>query len=232
MTFEIVADAPGVAARAAELVAATIAGSSGTFRIALAGGSTPKAMYRLLATKFRDQVEWSRVDFFFGDERCVPPDHADSNFGMANQNLFDPLAIAMANMHRMQGELPPEQAAALYAKEIAPLGQPPIFDLVLLGIGPDGHTASLFPGTAALKASEPVVANFVAKMNSWRITLTAPVLSAARSVLITATGAEKAEALALALEGPAGSVPVQLVAPSQLIWLVDRAAASKLRKSY
>ena len=120
----------------------------GTFAVSLAGGSTPKAMFALLAAEpLRSQVDWLSVRFFFGDERCVPPDHPDSNYGMAKKNLFDPLFIPAPRIHRMRGEAPPEEAALEYQGILLKeLGETPVLDLVFLGMGPEGHTASLFPG--------------------------------------------------------------------------------------
>jgi 6-phosphogluconolactonase len=196
-------------------------------RVALAGGSTPKAMYRLLASPaFRERVDWRRVEIFFGDERCVPPDHADSNYRMAREALLDHVPLPPENVHRIEGEKDPEAAARAYAALL-----PERFDLALLGMGPDGHTASLFPGTPALAEREArAVAVYVERMKSWRVTLTAPVLSAAEEVIVMTVGEEKAGALALALEGPEGAVPIQLVKPRRMTWLIDRAAAKKLAR--
>ncbi len=207
----------------------------GRFDVALAGGSTPKAAYELLASpRFRGELDWSRVRFFFGDERCVPPEHADSNYRMTNETLFAPLGIAASQIARIHGEDDPAAAAEAYnAQLIDLLGSSPCLDIVFLGMGPDGHTASLFPGTiGALDLTQFVVANFVPKFGSYRITLTPQIINAARYVTITAAGAEKADALAAVISGPhePERYPAQLVAPStgQLDWFVDAAAASKL----
>jgi 6-phosphogluconolactonase len=210
------------AGAAAEAIAAR-----GKFLVALAGGSTPKATYALLARPpLQERVEWGRVEIFFGDERCVPPDHADSNFRMAKEALLD--HVRPGALHRIRGELAPEEAA----REYAALVDGVTFDLALLGLGPDGHTASLFPGTSALaERRAAVVAVFVEKLHAWRVTLTAPVLSRARAVLVTAVGAEKADALALAVDGAPGAVPIQLVQPASLTYQVDAAAAQKLARS-
>jgi 6-phosphogluconolactonase len=202
------------------------------FRIALAGGSTPRATYALLSQPpFRDRIEWGEVEIYFGDERCVPPDHPDSNYRMAQETLLSKVPIAAEQVHRIAGERSPMEAADEYVAELRTAGVPPRMDLVLLGMGPDGHTASLFPGTTALKETKaPAVAVYVPKLDVWRVTLTAPVLSGGGEVIVTAVGAEKADALALALEGPDGSVPIQLVQPHALTFLVDRAAAAKLSK--
>jgi 6-phosphogluconolactonase len=223
-----------VARNAAEAFVAIVAGAladGAVARVALAGGSTPKAMYRLLASPaLRDRVEWRRVEIFFGDERCVPPDHADSNYRMAREALLDHVPLGADRVHRIAGERPPAEAAAQYQQKLARLGDPPRLDLVLLGMGPDGHTASLFPATPVLTETRALAAAvYVDKLESWRVTLTAPVLSSAAHVLITAVGAEKAEALATALAGSAGAVPIQLVRAIDQRWLVDRDAAQKWR---
>lgn len=207
----------------------------GTAAVALAGGSTPRAMNALLAAHPRcEQLDWTKVRFFFGDERCVPPDHPDSNYRMTRETLFGPLGIAETQIERVRGEDEPHAAAAAYEAALqAALGAAPVFDIVYLGMGPDGHTASLFPGTiASIDDSRLAVANFVPKFNTYRVTLTPRVLNAARHVTITAAGAEKADALAAVLDGPCEPerFPVQLVAPilGELVWLVDAAAAAQL----
>jgi 6-phosphogluconolactonase len=224
-------NADEVARAAAEAFVAIVAGvlaDRSVVRVALAGGSTPKEMYRLLASPaYRERVEWRRVEIFFGDERCVPPDHADSNYRMAREALLDHVPLGADRVHRICGERPPEEAAAQYQQKLV---RDAAIDLVLLGMGPDGHTASLFPGTPVLKETNALAAAvYVEKMKSWRVTLTAPVLSAAGHVMITTVGEEKADALATALIGPAGSVPIQLVHAADQRWLVDRLAAQKWR---
>jgi 6-phosphogluconolactonase len=227
-------NADEVAREAAEtfvmLVAGVLADRS-IARVALAGGSTPKAMYHLLASPaFRDRVDWARVEIFFGDERCVPPDHADSNYKMAREALLDHVPLGADRVHRIAGERPPAEAASQYQQTLARIGDPPRLDVVLLGMGPDGHTASLFPGTAVLAETRSLAASvYVEKMSSWRVTLTAPVLSAAAHVMITTVGAEKADALATALAGADGAVPIQLVHAADQRWLVDRSAAKMWR---
>src|SRR5450755_4293941 len=200
----------------------------GSAVVALAGGSTPRAMNaRLAASPRREQVDWAKLRFFFGDERCVPPDHPDSNYRMTRETLFAPLGIAETQIERIHAEDEPHAAAAAYDDVLkAALGTAPIFDIVYLGMGPDGHTASLFPGTiASIDADRLAVANFVPKFNSYRITLTPRVLNGARQVTITAAGTEKAGALAAVLEGPRDPerFPAQLIAPKtgELEWLVD-----------
>ena len=214
--------------RAAESIA-----ERGRFAVALAGGSTPKATYEVLARDHAKDVDWPNVHVFFGDERTVPPDHEDSNYRMAREALLD--HVPVGSVHRMRGELPPDEAAASYEEELKEFfGEvPPVLDLVMLGIGGDGHTASLFPETPALETTDRlVVANPVPKLETTRLTLTAPVLSAAREVRFLVAGGGKAEALAEILEGDAEprEYPAKLVRPpGGPIWMVDHAAASALR---
>src|SRR5262245_54236771 len=179
----------------------------GVFRVALAGGSTPRDVYaRLVADEYRPRLRWSSVAFFFGDERHVPPDHPDSNFGMARAALLDPLGITPDHVWRMKGEYAdPSTAADEYERGLREVfgSGVPRFDLVLLGMGPDGHTASLFPGTDALKEETRwVTANRVDALNTSRITLTRPVLNNAADVIFMIKGADKAAALHAVLEGP------------------------------
>jgi 6-phosphogluconolactonase len=228
--FRVYPDAASLARAAAEhfvTLATEAIAANGQFLVALSGGSTPRATYTLLADdEFVTRVDWPRVHVFWGDERCVPPDHPDSNYRMAYEALLDRIAIPAENIHRIQGELPPDQAAAAYRAELeTALSINGRFDLILLGMGADGHTASLFPGTAALEERErPVAAVYVKHLQAWRITLTLPVINAARHVLFLVSGAAKAPALARAGAGEA--LPASLVQPSQgqLIWLVDQDA--------
>jgi 6-phosphogluconolactonase len=231
--IKILENASEVAQALAERFAAAAEKRRGKrFNVALAGGSTPKATYALLAKPpYRDRVDWRQLHVYFGDERCVPPDHADSNYRMAQEALLSKVPLTAEQVHRIAGERAPVEAADDYAVELRPLGVPPKFDLILLGMGPDGHTASLFPDTAALDSEAPVTAVYVAKLDAWRVTLTAPVLSNGEEVVVAAAGAEKAEALKQALEGASGSVPIQLVQPRTLTFLVDRAAAAKLSRN-
>ena len=203
--------------------------------VALAGGSTPRVMNSLLAAESRrNAVPWNRIRFFFGDERSVPPDDAESNYRMTRETLFEPLGIPVANIFRIHGEDDPQIAAAAYAEVLVrELGSRPRFDLLYLGMGPDGHTASIFPGTLAkIDDSKLVVANWVEKFNTWRITLTPHVINDATHVVITAGGAAKADALHAVLDGPKApdTYPVQLVAPEdgELHWFIDEAAGAKL----
>jgi 6-phosphogluconolactonase len=211
----------------------------GRFTIALSGGSTPKSLYNLLATNARNALPWERMFFFWGDERHVPPTDPDSNYRMADETLLSKIPVAAANVFRIPAENPDAAAvAAAYEQTLRKffqLGpeQFPTFDLILLGMGPDGHTASLFPGTKALQEKKRlVVANWVEKLKTSRITLTLPVLNAARSVAFLVSGTDKASVLRAVLEEdvPAEQYPSKLVRPTEgkLIWLVDRAAASAL----
>ncbi len=201
----------------------------GKFIVALSGGSTPKTLYTLLASnEWRDRVDWKKVEVLFGDERCVPPEHADSNFRMANEAL---LSHVPARVHRIEGELAPEEAARRYEPLVRSLS--PI-DLVLLGMGADGHTASLFPGTpAVLEQTHLVTPVFVEKLNAWRISLTLPVINAAREILPLVTGAEKADKVRAVLDADSKEMfPIRLVVPQsgRMLWLLDSAAAQKTQK--
>jgi 6-phosphogluconolactonase len=235
--IRVCADAADLARAAAEYFVA-LAGKAvatrGQFAVALAGGSTPRAAYALLASdEFAARVDWLRVHVFWGDERCVPPDHPDSNYRMARAALLDHVPIPTDNIHRIQGELNPDQAASIYQGELqAVLGTGERFDLILLGMGVDGHTASLFPGITALEERErAVVAVYVENMQSWRVTLTLPIINAARHALFLVSGDAKAEVLAQINAGE--RLPTSLVQPShgQLTWLVDQNAASNLIES-
>ena len=227
--------AEAVAEEFVELAAMAIA-DRGRFVVALAGGSTPRAAYTLLASEsFASRVDWSRVLFFWGDERCVPPDHSESNYRMAREALLDHVPVPVQNMFRVLGEEEPVQAADTYEDVLRALfgGPIPRFDLVMLGMGGDGHTASLFPGTAAVH--EPVrwvVAHRVEELDAWRVTLTPVVLNAAANVLFVVSGRGKAERLREVLEGPyqPDVLPAQIVKPSagRLLWIVDETAAAEL----
>jgi len=199
--------------------------ATGPFHVALSGGSTPKRLFAELVAMGRDDLPWDRVELWWGDERCVPPDHPDSNYGMTKQALLDPLRIEPARVHRIEAEGDPDAAAAKYAAAI-----PKVFDLVFLGMGPDGHTASLFPGSAALDETERTcVANRVdsplTKGPATRITLTYPVFAAARAVRFLVAGADKADALARIQAG--ADLPAARVR-GHVEWFVDAAAAAKL----
>ncbi len=211
---------------------------SGRFTWALSGGSTPRALYRLLASdEYRARLPWHAIHFFWGDERHVPPDHAESNFRMAREAMLDAVPVPPENLHRIAGEEPDAaRAAKLYEDELrsffalAP-GEWPRFDLMLLGLGNDGHTASLFPGSDAVRERERLaVAPWVEAQRTFRITLTPPVLSHAWRALFLVSGAEKAAALHAVLEGrrEPDRYPAQAVEGNRL-WLVDREAARLLR---
>lgn len=214
----------------------------GRFTIALSGGSTPKSLFTLLATNARSVLPWDRMFFFWGDERHVAPSDADSNYRMADEAMLSKIPVAPGNIFRIPAEDPDADAvASAYEKTLCTffqLGpkQFPSFDLILLGMGPDGHTASLFPGTAALQEkTRLVVANWVEKLKASRITLTLPVLNAARRVAFLVGGTDKADALKAVLESdaPGEQYPSKLVKPKdgKLVWLIDRAAASGLSAS-
>jgi 6-phosphogluconolactonase len=204
------------------------------FHVALSGGSTPRPVHMLLTeAPRRDRVDWSKVSVYWGDERCVPPDHPDSNYRMARETLLAFVPIPEAQIHRMEGEREPEQAAADYGRMLRDQFVSVGPDLILLGMGPDGHTASLFPHTGALReAHHRCVANYVDKLDTWRLTMTAGFINSARNVVFVVAGAEKAEALKHVLHGESDpeTYPSQLIKPERgrLIWLVDAATASKL----
>ncbi len=239
-------DPATLANAAAELVVAHAAEAislRGRFDWALSGGGTPRRLYTLLASDaFRSRIEWQRVHFFWGDERCVPPAHADSNYRMVKEALFDVIAAPAENVHRLQGAAAPAEAAASYAELLSTLRRSPAdtprFDLILLGMGADGHTASLFPGTDALRdTTHWVVSSYVEKLASWRLTLTTRVINAAAHVLFMVQGADKAARLAQVLgSGPQDGVlepdalPVRHVRPDDgdVCWLLDADAAAQL----
>lgn len=228
-------------ARAAANYFAEIAVSSidteGRFSVALAGGSTPRRSYQLLATEeYRNRIDWSKVHIFFGDERSVPPTHADSNYRMAEEAMISLLPIPAPNVHRMVGEGDAVANASLYEGELQTFfdgASWPRLNLVLLGMGDDGHTASLFPGTEALSEARAwVVANWVEKLKTYRITLTAPAINHAANIIFLVAGAGKAERLPEVLRGARNPLrlPSQLIQPvaGKLVWLVDKAAAEGL----
>ena len=204
----------------------------GVFNVALSGGRTPRSLFQLLASEdHRNKIDWNSVRFYFGDERNVGVDSPESNFRMANESLFKPLAINPQNIHRWRTELGPEAAAADYRSAIASLDR---FDLVLLGLGDDGHTASLFPGSPALDEHElTAVANWVEKFGDYRLTITFRVINGARNILFLVSGSEKAEAVATVLENPSDetSLPAQLVEPTEgsLFWILDGSASQRLQ---
>ena len=210
-----------------------IARERGKATFVLSGGSTPQAVYRLLATPpYRERVPWHAIHYFWGDERCVPPTDPASNFKMAWDALLSHVAIPEDRIHRISGELPdPEEAALAYENEIRTAcgSDPPRFDLVLLGLGDDGHTASLFPGTE-WDEQRLVIANFIPKLQAIRISMTPRILNAAAEVVFLTAGIEKAPALAGVLNDPKTQFPAALIKPHSgtLTWMVDRAAAARL----
>jgi 6-phosphogluconolactonase len=208
----------------------------GAFRVALSGGNTPRAAYELLASdELRDELSWSDVFIYFGDERCVPAGDELSNYRMAQRAFLDDVRIPHGNVHRIRGEADPGQAANEYASILrADMGDTPQFDLVLLGLGPDGHTASLFPGTPPDTDDDALVrAVYAQSQMMWRITITPKVINNARTVAFAVEGPDKAQILATVLETPPDPVkyPAQIVHPTsgRLLWLVDELAAGMLK---
>jgi 6-phosphogluconolactonase len=243
-TIHIVADTEELSrVAAAEFVhrAQDAVQAKGIFTVVLSGGSTPKSLYTLLAddVTLRAAVPWDKVHFFWGDERHVPPDHPDSNYRMAHEALLSKVLVPAANVQRIKSEYPEaHRAADEYDQRLreffaVAVGHFPQFDLLLLGMGPDGHTASLFPGTVALhERTRLVVANWVEKFSTDRITLTPPVLNNAARIIFLVGGEEKAETLRAVLQGAQQPerFPAQLISPTHgtLLWLVDRSAARLL----
>lgn len=242
----VVADQAAIAEEAAKRVA-VIAEEAvtrcGRFTVALAGGSTPTLLYsRLAAEPYRTRLPWQKTHIFWGDERTVPPGHPDSNFGRAKALLLDRVQLPADHVHRMEAERADVDAAARdYEAEIARIfaaqssGEPPVFDLILLGLGADGHTASLFPYTQALRQITRWVApNYIATLRINRLTLTPPILNRAATILFLVSGGGKASVLQAVLQGPADPdrLPAQLIRPvaGRLVWLVDHDAASRLGK--
>ncbi len=237
-------DAAALAARAArhfvEMAEAAVA-ARGRARIAISGGSTPKVAFGLLADPARPwlkRMPWDKLELFWVDERCVPPDHADSNYRMTREALLDHAPLQPAQIHRMEGELAPEAAASRYESELRNSfrlegAETPRFDLINLGMGPDGHTASLFPHTAALhEIGRLAVANHVQNKDAWRVTLTWPVINQGASVFFLIGGADKAQILKEVMLGPRDPerLPSQLIAPAGgiLTLFLDKAAAALL----
>jgi 6-phosphogluconolactonase len=211
--------------------------ATGRFTVALSGGSTPRGLHQELVTDFASQLDWSKVFFFWGDERHVAPDSSESNYRMAKETLLSKLPIPPENIFRVPSELPDaRQAAAKYEQTLQEFFhlKPdwfPKFDFILLGMGPDGHTASLFPGTAALQEKDRlVVGNWVEKLNTFRITFTYPVLNNGACVMFLVSGDEKAEMVRRALQDPAANLPCQKIHPAdgELLWYLDKGAALKL----
>jgi 6-phosphogluconolactonase len=241
---KILPDAAAIARRAAERIiesAAAAVKERGVFTISLAGGSTPKALYTLLATDpaFKSKMPWDKTQFFFGDERHVPPDDSESNFRMANESMLSELSLKPEQVIRIKAEYEDaEKAAKEYEQTLRSWfklsdGQLPRFDVLLLGMGDEGHTLSLFPGTKALHDNgRLVMSNWVGKFFTTRITITAPVANNSALAIFMITKADKALALKAVLEGPyePEQLPSQLIQPKngKLLWLLDPTAASKL----
>lgn len=240
MKTTIVPDVNALTRAAADLFAAQAQAAlqaKERFTVALSGGSTPRALYQLLANT---PLAWEDIRLFWGDERCVPPDHADSNYRMTAENLLARVHIPPENIRRIQGELPPEEAALRYEDELRKyFDDAPRFDLILLGLGDDGHTASLFPDSPALHERTrwavavphttpplPLVP---------RVTLTLPAINAARQVVFLVSGADKAQRLAEVLRAPTASplLPASMIRPDdgELLWLADQPAAALLSKN-
>jgi|SRR5215470_4340179 len=216
--------------------------SKGSFSVALSGGSTPKGMYSLLATEYATRVHWDKISFFWGDERHVPPDHQESNYRMAYESLLSKVNAKKENIYRVRAENQnPELAAEDYEKTLRKYfgvkeEEFPRFDLVLLGMGQEGHTASIFPGTrAVLERHRLVVANWVEKFQTYRITFTIPVLNAAAAVIFMVTGKDKERAAACVFDDKSApqQFPAKMVQPSdgKLIWLLDQDAAGSLQRA-
>jgi 6-phosphogluconolactonase len=242
--IRILPDGAAIAKRAAQefvQAAASAVREKNSFNAALAGGSTPKALYSLLVNDqvLRSQVPWDKLHLFFGDERHVPPDHPDSNFRMATEAMISRVPLTKDQVVRIKGEYPDaEEAAREYEQALQSYfklkpGEYPRFDLLFAGMGNEGHTLSLFPGTKALHADgRIVVRNWIGKLYTERITLTAPAASNSAEIIFMVTGADKAPALKSVLEGPyePEQLPAQLLQPKdgKLLWLVDTAAGSML----
>ncbi len=230
--IEIQKDSPALARRVAEWLVAALAGA-GTFRVALSGGSTPRALYTLLAADgFRDRLPWDRVQWYWGDERHVPHDDPRSNYRMARESMFARAAVPARNVHPVPAGGTPEEAARSYERTLqaaygATILEPerPLFDVVLLGLGADGHTASLFPGQPVLEERRRWVVAVPHGRQESRITLTYPVLESSRRVAFLVAGAEKADVLAAIRSGGSGLPAARLRPRGELVWFVDRPAA-------
>lgn len=209
----------------------------GRFVVALAGGNTPRPLYRLLATSpWKERFPWGETWVFWGDERMVPPDHPQSNFRLADETLLSHVPVPPEQVFRVPTAYPPAEAARRYEQQLRrvfPESDGPTFDMVLLGLGTDGHTASLFPGTTALQEKARwVTAVYVPRLAAWRVTLTLPALNAARRALFLVLGAAKADIVAQVLRGPQGRYPAQRVRPRErLDWFLDAEAGQALETS-
>lgn len=238
----ICADAEELSQKAAERfirLAQDAIARSGRFIVALSGGSTPRALYSLLASPgYNERIQWNKIHLYWGDERCVPPHHPDSNFLMVQETLLANITIPRENFHRIAAEFEPAAAAADYQEQIQKLfqlspGALPRFDLILLGLGEDGHTASLFPGNAALDDKQHIViATYVDKLNAHRVTLTLPVINRAAEIVFLVAGQDKSsvvkQIIGESADGPA--LPAARVRPAsgRLVWLITKDAASAL----
>lgn len=240
----ILPDSENLALEGAQLfseLATQATDSQGIFSVSLAGGSTPQQMYTVLANQpYQTKIDWARVHFFWGDERCVPPDHPESNYLKAKKTLLDHLPVPPENIHRIPAELPAEKAASAYEEEllkfftslsIEKAREQTGFDLALLGMGNDGHTASLFPGTTTIhEGTRWVSAEYVDQVAAWRITLTPAILNRARQAIFLVSGQAKSYTLPRVLYGSfqPERYPAQIIKPqnNEPIWLVDEAAAA------
>lgn len=205
------------------------------FNIALSGGSTSNGTYaQLTKARYSNQLDWQHIHIFWSDERCLPTTDPQSNYRSASEALLNHVPLPSANIHRMQGELDPAEAAAAVNRELGAHfeEQLPIFDLILLGLGDDGHTASLFPGSDALNSKELITENYLSKVKAWRLTFTFRLINAARQVMFLVAGEGKAQAVAEVIEGQNPHLPASRVLPvsGELDWFLDAAAASKLRQ--
>ena len=241
IVFEDIEELTTSAARLFAALCAVEVEEKGFFAAVLSGGSTPKGLLKKLASaRFREKVRWDRVHLFWGDERDVPPDDEESNYGMAARELIAKVPIPLENLHRMQVELGPIEAARGYEAEVRAFFSgrrttPPEFDLVFLGLGTDGHTLSLFPGTKAVSedgGERLVIENYVGSHSCWRVTMTPALVNNAKVCVFMATGAQKREAVKEVFERGSTALPAGLIRPARgrLLWLVDRGAASGLRQ--
>ncbi len=248
VTYEVWATKEATALALARLFARKVeeaAAKRGVARVAVSGGSTPQATFALLADPagpFATTVPWDKLHLYWVDERCVGPEHPESNYGVCRELLLSKVPLPATNVYRMEGELDPEEAAARYESVLRNSmklegAESPAFDLLLLGMGPDGHTASLFPHTEGLEViNRLVIANHVPQKDTWRISLTAPVINAATEVVFAVEGAGKASILAEVLTGPRDveRLPSQLIRPTngKLLFLLDDAAAAELPETH
>jgi 6-phosphogluconolactonase len=205
---------------------------NGRCTFVLSGGNTPKKLYDTLSKNYKDTIDWSKVYIFWGDERCVPPTSVESNFKMTYEHLITKIPLPEKNYFRIEGELPPVEAAEKYEKILIDFfgnKLTPSFDIMLLGIGKDGHTASLFPGTKVLNVRDKLVSEvFVKRLNSWRVTLTLPVINSSKNIIFIAEGTDKSEIVSDVINSKNENLPATKIKPSdgKLLWLLDKNAAS------